>query len=159
MNLGHAFLLMALLSLGLLGVMLKVADSAKCRPGAVNLGLFLWAAVFLSLYLLSAGRASLLMQTPGKLYVVAAVCGTLASVAILSFQTGLRYGKIATGWVIINLSTILPSLLSIVIYREPVTPLKGIALLLVIVSIVLLWKDRQIDTEAARSATSSPAKP
>ena len=98
------------------------------------------------------------------LYLVAAVCGFLAAVAILAFQAGLRYGKgkIATSWVVINLSTSLPTILSIVIYKEPVSAWKIVGLILVALAVLLLWKDKQIDEAAAArlapaaAASSSP---
>ena len=71
-------------------------------------------------------------------------------------------GKIATSWVVINLSTSLPTILSIVIYKEPVSPWKIVGLILVVVAVLLLWKDKQIDEAAAaglapvNAASSSP---
>ncbi|MDA2930414.1 hypothetical protein MYX84_10785 [Acidobacteria bacterium AH-259-O06] len=99
------------------------------------------------------------METPATLYLVAGICGFLASTAILAFHTGLRYGqgKIATSWVVINLSTALPTVLSIIVYKEPVSLAKAVALVLVVVAMLLLWKDKKLDEEAARSEVSTSA--
>ena len=158
MHLGHLFLGMALVALGLIGIFHKVADQYRCRPRAISVSIFFWAGLFTTVYLLATGKAALVTETPGMLYLVAVVCGFLAAVAILAFQAGLRYGKgkIATSWVVINLSTALPTILSIVIYKEAVSPGKIVGLILVVVAVLLLWKDKQID-EAAEAGVAADA--
>ena len=158
MHLGHLFLGMALVALGLIGIFHKVADQYRCRPRAISVSIFFWAGLFTTVYLLATGKAALVTETPGMLYLVAVVCGFLAAVAILAFQAGLRYGKgkIATSWVVINLSTALPTILSIVIYKEAVSPGKIVGLILVVVAVLLLWKDKQID-EAAEAGLAADA--
>ena len=74
---------------------------------------------------------------------VAAVCGGFGSVAILTLQQALRHGKISTSWLVINLSTAIPTVLSIVIYREQVGLRRSLSFLLVVVSLLLLWWDRK----------------
>ena len=148
MHLGHLFLFVSLLSLGFIGIFHKLADHFKCRPKAINVTVFLWAGVLILIYVLITGRGPLALQAPKKLYIVAGLCGFLASTAILSFQAGLRHGKISTSWVVINLSTALPTVLSILVYKERVTIAKGFALILVIAAILLLWKDKQQDEKA-----------
>jgi drug/metabolite transporter (DMT)-like permease len=148
LHLGHLFLFVSLLSLGFIGIFHKLADHFKCRPKAINVTVFLWAGVLILIYVLITGRGPLVLQAPKKLYLVAGLCGFLASTAILSFQAGLRHGKISTSWVVINLSTALPTVLSILVYKERVTIAKGFALILVIAAILLLWKDKQQDEKA-----------
>ena len=48
MNYSYLYLAMAVCSLGMLGVMHKVADHRRCGPEAINLFLFLWAGVILT---------------------------------------------------------------------------------------------------------------
>jgi drug/metabolite transporter (DMT)-like permease len=151
MHLGHIFLIISLLALGLIGILLKVADYLKCRGSAITGTMCMWAGMFLLTYLLLIHRAFLLLKTPGKLYMVAGLCGFCASLAIISFQAGLQHGKIATSWVIINLSTALPTILSILVYRETVSLAKAVALLLAVLAILFLWKDKQLD-DTAQSA-------
>ena len=47
-----------------------------------------------------------------------------------------------------NMSAIVPATLSAVIYRERITAAKAVVLVLVVVSILLLWKDKQEDSAA-----------
>ena len=160
MHLGHLFLGMSLVALGLIGVFHKVADQYRCRPRAISVSIFFWAGLFTVVYLIATGKTALVGEAPGKLYLVAGVCGFLAAAAILAFQAGLRYGKgkIATSWVVINLSTALPTILSIVIYKEAVSPGKIVGLILVVLAVLLLWKDKQIDEAAEASlAAAAPA--
>ena len=160
MHLGHMFLGMALVALGLIGIFHTVADQYRCRPRAISVSIFFWAGLFTVVYLIATGETALVGETPGKLYLVAGVCGFLSAAAILAFQAGLRYGKgkIATSWVVINLSTALPTILSIVIYKEAVSPWKIVGLILVVVAVLLLWKDKQIDEAAEASlAAAAPA--
>ena len=138
----YFYLAMAVCSLGILGVLHKVADHRRCGPEAINLFLFLWAGVILSTYCLFV-IPGLFTQTPLKAVGVAAICGTLAGLAILNFQRGIRYGRISTSWLVINLSTIVPTVLSILVYHEVVSFRRALSLFLALVSLVLLWLDRR----------------
>lgn len=156
-SLGYLYLLLALLSAAGLGIAHKLADLRKCRPAAVNVTLFLTASLLLwgyTLFFKVMGQsADLFPPFHAKAVVVAVICGTFASFGILTFQIGVRYGRITTSWLVVNLSTLLPALLSLIVYREwqnlrwqhPVT------LLLVILSIVLLWRDRVMEERRAQS--------
>ena len=55
-----------------------------------------------------------------------------------------------------NMSAIVPATLSAVIYRERITAAKAIVLVLVVISILLLWKDKQEDNAA--TSTESDRK-
>ena len=157
MHLGHLFLAISLIALGSIGIFHKIADHYRCRPPAISVTVFFWAGLLSLFYLLAVGDIGLISGMPGTLYLVAGACGFLAATAILAFQAGLRYGegKIATSWVVINLSTAVPTVLSILIYKEPVSPLKIVALVMVVVAVLLLWKDKRID-EAAQASASTP---
>ena len=141
-QLALVFLLSSLFCLGGLGILHKVADRRKCRASAISFLLFLWAALLVGagysvfIYIQPTGPS-----IPPVVVLVAAVCGAFASVAILCFQAGLRHGEIATSWLIINLSTALPTALSIVIYKEEVGVRRGISLILASLALVMLWQD------------------
>jgi drug/metabolite transporter (DMT)-like permease len=152
--LGHLFLAISLVGLGFIGIFHKIADQYKCRPRAISLTVFFWAGLLTLSYLLVTGKADVIQATPVRLYLVALACGFLASIAIVAFQAGLRYGggKIATSWVVINLSTALPTILSIAVYKEPVSLTKIVGLVLVVVAMLLLWKDKKIDEDAMAAA-------
>ena len=139
----YVYLVLAVISLGLLGVLHKVADHRTCRPEAINVFLFAWAALILgAASILRLWPKTALAVPPAALW-VAAVCGACASVAILYFQRAVRHGRISTSWLIINLSAIVPTLLSIGIYREQISPRRGISLLLALAALLMLWLERR----------------
>jgi uncharacterized membrane protein len=139
----YLFLLLALCSFGLLGVLHKVADHRGCRPEAANLFLFLGASVLMALFALFRGEFTSISAAPPRAWLMAAGCGLLTSLAILNFQKGIRFGKISTSWLVINLSTVLPTILSILIYTEVVSLRRGAGLGLALVAIALLWLERK----------------
>lgn len=149
---GYLALAVALLGLGFIGIFHKLGDHKKCRPAAINVGVFFWGAVLSSVYAISERGLQVFSTTPGVILLISGVCGLFASVAILSFQSGLRYGKIATSWVVINLSTAIPSLLSLVIYGEQISLKRACALILIVISILLLWRDKQVEESRAQAA-------
>lgn len=139
----HGYLMLAVGALGLLGVLHKIADFRHCRAEAINLFLFLGAAAAMwAVSLLSLGAVPIVALPPVAVG-VGIVCGLLASTAILNFQHGVRYGKISTSWLIVNLSTALPSVLSIVIYRERLGARRAAGLALAVVALLLLWLERR----------------
>jgi drug/metabolite transporter (DMT)-like permease len=139
----HLFLLVAVISLGCLGILHKVADHRKCRPQAINLVLFLVASFALATFTSFQLGPAAWVRVPLPAWAVAAACGLCASIAILNFQHGVRYGRISTSWLIINLSTIVPIFLSIAIYKEIVEPRRAASLALAAVALLLLWLDRR----------------
>jgi len=146
----YFYLALAVFSLGMLGVLHKVADHRRCGAEAINLFLFLWASIFLTTYCLIYVPG--LTQTPLKAVGVAAVCGMLAGLAILNFQRGIRYGRISTSWLVINLSTIVPTVLAILVYHEVVTFRRALSLLLAMVSLLLLWLDRRYEEQTTKNS-------
>lgn len=149
MERGYLYLYCGLLSLGFIGVFHKLGDRLKCRPSAVNLALFFWAALILAGVVLAGGLAPRLLTMPPSLYALGAICGFLASIAILSFQAGLKHGKISTSWVIVNLSLAVPTILSIIVYHETVSAVRLAAMILIVPALLLIWKDKQIDEQHA----------
>jgi EamA domain-containing membrane protein RarD len=82
---------------------------------------------------------------PAKVFILAFVCGIISLCALWTFQEGLKHGKIATSWLIINLSAAIPTVGSILVYHESIN-LKKIGILgLIVVAIVLVWLDRLED--------------
>src|SRR5206468_6191755 len=133
---GYLFLTLTVLCFCGLGVLHKVADFQKCRPSAINAYLFFWACLFITIYTLFHGPS---LKTPGEVTGVAIFCGLCASVAILSFQIGVRHGNISNSWLIINLSTAVPTVLSIVIFREAVCLRRAAAVMAIVLSFIFLW--------------------
>jgi len=151
---GNLFLLLAVVSFGLLGVMHKVADHRGCRPEGANFVLFGGAAfLILSATVFQYGWAKAL-DVPLAGWVVATGCGFLSSLAILNFQHGVRFGKISTSWLIINLSTALPTVLSILIYHETVSMRRALGLVLAVVALLILWLERTREEKATEGTAN-----
>jgi EamA domain-containing membrane protein RarD len=137
---GQVYLVLGLVSFGMLGILHKLADVKQSRPPAINALLFSASLLFVLLYVLFAtpiGAAS-----PVRVAAIAIPFGIASSVAILAFQAGIKHGSIATSWLAINLSAGIPTVASILVYDEPVSVGKAVALSLIPVSMFLLWKDK-----------------
>jgi multidrug transporter EmrE-like cation transporter len=65
-------------------------------------------------------------------------------------QTSLRYGNISTSWLAINLSAGIPTLGSILLYHEQLNLRKACSLSLIVVALVLLWKDKTMEGAGPR---------
>jgi len=155
---GYFLVFWSLFSYGVLGICHKLAERKRCRPQPLSAMLMFGGCLGMNIFLLG-GKG---YAVPGKVFYLAFVCGSIALSALWAFQEGLKHGKIATSWLIINLSAAIPTVGSIFIYHEPVN-LKKIGILgLIAVAIVLVWLDRLDDLrrlEKARAAASvtSPA--
>lgn len=136
----------AMTAYAVLGLLHKQADRSHCRPRQINLLLFAWSALFAACSLLLRGQS---LAVPAKVWAIAIPSGVSAATAILLFQIGVRYGKIAASWLIVNLSAGIPILISIVIYREKVGAKQAIALIAMLLSLVLLWLERRQVERAA----------
>ena len=163
MSIGYLYLVMALFSAAGLGISHKMADIRDCKPAAINFMLFFSASVVLWVYTLFSKvmvqQAAFFPPFSMTAVLVAVACGTCACFGILTFQIGVRYGRITTSWLIVNLSSLVPAALSLAIYKEweqlkwqhPVT------LFLVLLSVVLLWRDKVIEIE--RGEEPRPGEP
>jgi EamA domain-containing membrane protein RarD len=153
---GYVLVFWSLFSYGVLGVCHKLAERKRCRPQPLSAMLMLGGCLGMNFFLLS-GRGYVV---PMKVFGLAFVCGSIALSALWAFQEGLKHGKIATSWLIINLSAAIPTVGSIVIYQEPVNWKKIGILGLIAVAIVLVWLDRLEDlrhVERARTAAAAPS--
>jgi drug/metabolite transporter (DMT)-like permease len=153
MTAGHAYMFLSLVSFSLIGIFAKVADGRDCRPAALYALVYFWALALVSTFAFGLRGAS--AGAPAQVYWIALPFGMCAAVAGIAFQVGIRYGKISTSWLVINLSAAIPTVGSILIYREPVSARKLMVISLVVISILLLWKDKQV--EDARNASGLPA--
>ena len=129
-----------------LGLLHKQADRAGCRPKQINILLFGWSALFSVILLLARGES---LAVPGNVWAIALPSGVCAATAILLFQIGVREGKISTSWLIINLSSAIPILISLVLYREKVGPKQLLALVAMLAALILLWLERKQSEKAA----------
>ena len=141
MLLGYLFAVFAMLSIGMTGILSKLSDRYECTPLNTSLIVFGGSCVLMGLYVSLVQKASLL--APVIVSGTAAFFGVLAILAFGIFLYGLQFGKLTSSWIFLNLSAIVPAVLSILIYHEAVTLAKMLVLGLVVASIVLLWKDKQ----------------
>lgn len=149
MSTGHLFMMLALLSFSTLGVFHKIADVKKCRPSSLTALLYASSLVMaIGLVFVTQGSTG---GAPAGVAWLALPFGMSAAAAILAFQAGIRHGNIATSWLAINLSSGIPTVASILFYGEPVQPMKAIALLLIPVAMLLLWKDKKDEERRERA--------
>jgi drug/metabolite transporter (DMT)-like permease len=159
MPVGYWFLVIALFSFAGMGIIHKLGDRHGCS--ALNIALFTMAtACVLSLiYALIFQRPSL-SSWNNAVPLIALPFGACAAWALWLFQRGLRYGRIATSWLLINLSAATPTVLSVLVYHEPLSARKVLVLGLILASLVLLWWDRKQDQgkgeQTSMATVSSP---
>jgi drug/metabolite transporter (DMT)-like permease len=156
MFLGYLFAVLAMLSIGILGILSKLGDRYGCTPLNTALTLFGGSTIFMGLYVSLVQKATL--RPPAMVSGTAIFFGALAILAFWVFLYGLQYGKITTSWIFMNLSAIVPATLSVVIYHEAITLTKTLVLALVVASIVLLWKDKQQESAEVSPAGEVPAR-
>lgn len=140
MNPGYWFMLGALLCFAGMGVTHKLGDKLHANP--LNIALLTMAAGLAVTLLRSGLSGPGIRDIPLRVALLAIPFGISAAVALWLFQKGLRHGHIVTSWLIINLSTAIPTVLSIVVYHEALNPRKLFTLVLIAASLVLLWWDR-----------------
>jgi len=143
MNFGYVFLLLALTAFGTLGIFHKIADHPQCRPKMTALLLFFWGGVFSVIYAATLDAKGL--HFPSRVVLIGSCTGTIAALTLFVFQMALRYGKISTSWLIINLTSSVPVLASILLFNEKLSFAKSFGILLVFAAIVLLWLDKRHD--------------
>ncbi|MGH9585525.1 MAG: EamA family transporter [Acidobacteriaceae bacterium] len=153
MSLGYGYMILSLICFGMIGVFAKYADVQECKPSAVYTLAYSWSLGFSVFFILISGGG---FHVPLVIYEVALPFGAASAIGGIVFMAGIRYGKISTSWLVINLSAAVPATASVMIYREPMNPKKVAVLLLAMLSVVLLWKDKQADEKnQAESLTRS----
>jgi len=141
--LGYILALVSMISFGLLGIFHKLADRQKCTPFMITVVLFTTSTFIMAIWVLVFKNAQFV--PPKEVVAVAIPFGLATVISLWVFQYGIRFGKITTSWVIVNLSAAVPTIASTVMYDEPLGFRKLLILVLIAASILLLWKDRQLD--------------
>ena len=147
MNAGIILCFLGALSFGLSACVSKIADRQRCRPTALVVAVFGWAAAFMLVRTITLSTGFYL---PGKATVVAVVFGISAAVAILAFQTSIALGKVTVAWLVMNLSAGLPALVSIWAYREELTLLKGLAFVIALIALGCLFQGKKQEIQEAK---------
>ena len=155
MTLGYFYMILSLTCFGLIGIFAKFADTRDCKPSAVYTLAYGWSLLFGVLFVVLFRGAD--FHVPRVVYAIALPFGVASAIGGIVFMAGIRYGKISTSWLIINLSAAIPAIGSVLLYHEPVSWRKIAVLLLAAVSVLLLWKDKQ-DDERKQSVTNAEPK-
>jgi drug/metabolite transporter (DMT)-like permease len=130
------------LSFGCLGSVSKAAERSYCNPSVIVLSSCGWAALFMLLRTLSLGNG---FTVSPKVAAVAIPFGICAAMAFLAFQKSIAIGKVAVGWLVMNISAGVPALVSIWIYKERLTWVKCAAFALALISLYFLFKGAGIE--------------
>jgi drug/metabolite transporter (DMT)-like permease len=149
---GYLYMILSLTCFGFIGIFAKFADLRGCKPGAVYTLAYAWCVLFGTLFVLFRGAD---FNVPIAVYAIALPFGVASVIGGIVFLAGVRYGKISTSWLIINLSAAIPAIGSIVFYHEHVSPQRIAVVALAIISVFLLWKDKQSD-EAKQVTAGAP---
>jgi drug/metabolite transporter (DMT)-like permease len=149
----YVFAVLAMTSIGALGLLSKLADQRGYKPLNTAVLLFGTATAIMAIDVLASEKARFVQPT--NVVLAGLSFGLLAVLAFWVFLFGLKYGKITTSWVFINLSAAVPAVLSTVLYHEKLGMRKIGLLALVGISILLLWKDRMSVQPPGRETTST----
>jgi drug/metabolite transporter (DMT)-like permease len=143
MRVGFLYMILSLTCFGAIGLLVKFANLRRCRPGAVYSWAYAWCVAFSAAFVmwLRGGQ----FHVPAAVYAIAVPFGIMNAIGGIVFMAGVRFGKISTSWLIINLSAAIPAVGSVVLYHEPVNAKKLAVLALAAVAVLLLWKDKQED--------------
>ena len=117
----------------------KVAERRKCDVYAVNLGIYVGAIVPLVGFFWCTKP----IHFEAPIVALGIFGGSAGFVAALLFFTATKVGKLAVGWVIINLSIIIPVIAAFIAWDEPVTIRKLAGLFCAGVAIILLGMDQK----------------
>src|SRR5208283_3259958 len=150
MNSGILICFLGTLSFGLLGCASKAAERRNCQASALVVMLFGWAT--LVMLIRSAGLPSP-WSLPLKAVAVSVACGICSALAYYAFQYSIGFGKVAVGWLMMNISSAIPAIVSLFVYGEKLTRLKVLAFCLVLVSLYFIFRGRQAETQAETSPT------
>jgi drug/metabolite transporter (DMT)-like permease len=156
MNVGYLYMALSMCFLGMIGIFAKLADTWGCKPNAVYTFAYGWSSLFSLFFVIFSKGGS--FGIPIVVYAIALPFGLAGAVAGIAFMSGIHYGKISTSWLIINLSAALPAVGSVIIYHEHMSARRAAVLVLALISLFLLWKDKQADERQHVAAVGQPGR-
>lgn len=148
---GYVYMVLSLTCFGLIGIFAKVADLRGCKPGVVYTLAYGWSLLFGAVFVVFLRGAD--FRVPAVVYAIALPFGVLSVIGGIAFMAGVRYGKISTSWLIINLSAAIPAAGSVLLYHEQVSVRKVVVIALAILAVFLLWKDKQQEEASGAQST------
>jgi drug/metabolite transporter (DMT)-like permease len=152
MNAGILFCLLGTLSFGLLGCASKGAERRNCQTGAFIAMVYVWAVVVM---LIRTAAGPTHFSLPLKAVFVAIACGSCSAIAYYAFQFSIGFGKVAVGWLMMNVSAAIPAIVSLFVYGEKLTRLKIFAFGLALISLALIFRGRRAEMAAETSPLSA----
>jgi multidrug transporter EmrE-like cation transporter len=152
MNSGILICFLGTLSFGLLGCASKGAERKNCQTSALVVMIYVWATAVM---LLRSAGVPAPLSLPLKAVAVAIACGACSAFAYYAFQFSIGFGKVAVGWLIMNISSAIPAIVSLFVYGEKLTRLKVFAFGLALVSLYLIFRGRRAETQAETSPLSA----
>jgi hypothetical protein len=150
LRVGFLYMILSLTCFGAIGLLVKFADLRRCRPGAVYSWAYAWCVAFSIVFVMWFRGGQ--FHVPPAVYGIAVPFGIMNAIGGIVFMSGVRFGKISTSWLIINLSAAIPAAGSVVLYHEPVNAKKLAVLGLAAAAVLLLWKDKQEDEKKRAEA-------
>ena len=122
MDNGLLFCFLGALSFGFLGCTSKLAERRNCKASVLVVFVFGWAM------LVMVARSAALpvpFSLPLKAAGVAVACGICAAVAYFAFQYSIGFGKVAVAWLMMNVSSAVPAVVSLFVYRRKINGVKS----------------------------------
>jgi drug/metabolite transporter (DMT)-like permease len=147
---GYLYMIMSLTCFGFIGICAKLADMRGCKPVAVYTLAYGWSLLFGTVFVALFRGAN--FRVPMVICAIALSFGVASVIGGMVFLAGIRYGKISTSWLVINLSAAIPAVGSVVLYHERVNARKIAVVGLAAVAVFLLWKDKQSEDARQMSA-------
>lgn len=147
-------MVLSLTCFGAIGLLVKFANLRRCRPGAVYAWAYAWCIAFSVGFVMWFRGGE--FHVPTAVYAIALPFGIMNAIGGIVFMAGVRFGKISTSWLIINLSAAIPAVGSVVLYHEPVNARKLGVLALAALAVLLLWKDKQEDEKKRTGDEPAP---
>jgi drug/metabolite transporter (DMT)-like permease len=92
------------------------------------------------------------LSLPLKAAAVAVACGICAAVAYYAFQFSIGFGKVSVAWLMMNISSAIPAVVSVFVYGEKLTLLKILALGLVLLSLYFIFRGRRAEAQPEESS-------
>lgn len=143
---GLFFCFLGALAFGALGSVSKIAERRQYAASGLVVGMCGWGALAMLVRTLMLPTG---FHIPVKVVPIAIACGVCAGVAYFAYQTSIMVGKVTVGWLMMNLSAGVPSVVSIWVYHEKLTPIKIFAFALGLVSVLCLFQGQRIDAMQA----------
>ncbi len=134
------FLLLCLFSgllIGTLGITYKLSSRNKFNPDGFR-GALTWLAAALAL----AAAAAVGEPAPnGTVVLFSVLCGGCFFLALIAVMRAMEIGAVSFTWVLINLSIVIPILVSAVLWSEPVGAAQRAGFAFFVLSLVLFGRD------------------